>query len=223
MCVKREFTLKRLLQFGGVGALLQAVYFVAVVLFLAVIMPSQGFAADDTAYHDPASALSFALKTPTRAVSDLLDLILGASLVMITVALSEKFQAELSGRKQVMVMAAIIGATLAFASGMIGFITIPELAGMYAQGKVEANATYLTVTLITGALRLGAIFAYGWWVLLVSWIANTTKQFSKPLNYLGFLLGVCGIINFVIQPVAIITLVLGLVWSIWLGIELLRQ
>jgi hypothetical protein len=215
--------LKRLLHLGGIGSLLQAVYFVAVVLFLAVIMPSQGFRADDTAYHDPAAALSFALKSPIRAISELLDVVLGVSLVVTTIALYEKFQVKLSGRKQVMVTAAIVGATFSFASGLIGFITIPELAGMYAQGQVEANAAYLTVTLITGALRLGAIFAYGWWVLMVSWIAYTTQQFSKPLNYVGLLLGVLGIINFTVQPVAIVTLVLGVVWSIWLGIGLLRQ
>ena len=215
--------MKRLLQLGGIGALLQATYFLAVVLFLAVILPSQGFSANDTAYHDPATALSFALKSPTRAISELLDVILGVGLVMTTIALYEKFQEKLPGRKEVMVTAAIVGATFAFASGIMGFITIPELAGMYAQGKVEANATYLTVTLITGALRLGAIFAYGWWVFMVSWIGNTTKQFSKPMNYLGFVLGVLGIINFIIQPVAVVTVILGVVWSVWLGLVLLRQ
>ena len=215
--------MKRLLQLGGIGALLQAIYFLAVVLFLAVILPSQGFGADDTAYHDPATALSFALKSPTRAISELLDVILGIGLVMATIALYEKFQEKSSGRKEVMVTAAIVGATFSFAGGIIGFITIPELAGMYAQGQVEANAAYLTVTLITGALRLGTIFAYGWWVLMVSWIGYTTKQFSKSMNYMGFLLGTLGIINFIVQPVAVATVILGVVWSIWLGLVLLRQ
>lgn len=61
------------------------------------------------------------------------------------------------------------------------------------------------------------------WVLLLSLAALRTKGLPKGLNYLGMILSVAGILT--LLP-AVPTYIFGLgmiVWSIWLGVALLRK
>jgi len=64
------------------------------------------------------------------------------------------------------------------------------------------------------------------WVLLLSVAALRTGQLNRGLNTLGVVLGVAGMLTIVPALYDSLVMVFGpgmIVWSIWLGIVLLRQ
>jgi len=64
------------------------------------------------------------------------------------------------------------------------------------------------------------------WVLLLSVAALRTGQLNRALNTLGVVLGVAGMLTIVPALYDSLVMVFGpgmIVWSIWLGIVLLRQ
>jgi hypothetical protein len=67
-----------------------------------------------------------------------------------------------------------------------------------------------------------SIFAAGWWALLASW-AGLQGGLPKILSYLGLLFGAAAILSFAIPPLNPLSALLGIVWSAWLGISLLRE
>ncbi len=204
------------------GAFLIGLYFIALILFLGIILPGQGFSGDENAFHTPAIALPFALVNPLRAVYHLLDLVLAVGLVLTAVALAQRLQNARTAMVRVATCAALIGAALLLAGSMLGYIGVPELARLYAQGQPEAGAAYLTITIITGALQMGAIFAFGSWVLLVCMAAATGGGLPRRLAYLGILLGATAMLNFLAETMSVLTVLLSIVWSIWLGVALIR-
>jgi hypothetical protein len=65
----------------------------------------------------------------------------------------------------------------------------------------------------------------GTWVLLVSWAALRGKELSKALNYFGAFAGAVGLLSAIPFIGVAGTALFGLgkmVWSLWLGILMLR-
>jgi hypothetical protein len=65
--------------------------------------------------------------------------------------------------------------------------------------------------------------AWGWVLLLIGWAALRTKGLPRILSYFFVLRGVVMILEFAVQPLIIIALLLGIVFWPWLGIVLLRS
>ncbi len=70
-----------------------------------------------------------------------------------------------------------------------------------------------------GFLGLAAIFFNGIWYLLVSYTALQNQVFPRVLNYLGITLGIISLI----PVLGLISLLLNIIWSFWLGIILRKQ
>jgi len=207
---------------GSLGGGLQAIYLVAVVFFALSLLPQQGFAADEAAYHTPATALTFILNSPLRVISEALDLLMGLGLALFVGAFSEIFKPAERLRRYWLWSATSMSVGLFITSGVVNVVVLPQLAAMYQAGQSPSEAAYLTVTLITGAMRLAGIMTYGWSVLLISLLGLNISSLSKPLNYLGLVLGAAGIFNFIFQPLAIVVVMLGVIWAVWFSITLLR-
>jgi hypothetical protein len=63
------------------------------------------------------------------------------------------------------------------------------------------------------------------WVLLTSWAALRTRQLARPLNVMGLVIGVAGIVSSISPALTELGIAFGvgiIVWWIWLGIVLLR-
>jgi hypothetical protein len=85
------------------------------------------------------------------------------------------------------------------------------------------TAAYLAVRVVSNALNTGAIFAAGWAILLSGWAARKTRGLPSGLAYLLMLAGTLSVLAFLVSPLSLIAPLLYIVWSIWLGIVLLRK
>src|SRR5207249_5193 len=114
-------------------------------------------------------------------------------------------------------------AVLLFAVGTIGAIAIALATWSDGAGPSPAVSLYVTLNAIINGLELAAVFANGIWNVLVSVAAINRGLLPRRLCYLGVPLGVASLVTFVLPPVAVLVLLFGLVWAIWLGVFLLRE
>jgi hypothetical protein len=101
-----------------------------------------------------------------------------------------------------------------------------NVVDLYDIDPAQAGTVWLTIDSLMGGLAGANEVIGGIWVLLVSWAALRTGEFSRVLNYLGVVVGVAGIISIVpaVSELFIYIFALGqIVWFIWLGIVLLRS
>jgi hypothetical protein len=80
-------------------------------------------------------------------------------------------------------------------------------------------------SVVNGLGSAGGEILGGIWFLLVSWAALRAGEFSKALNYLGVLIGVVALIS-AVPGLSLVAALFGLgkiVWSLWLGIVMLRK
>jgi hypothetical protein len=215
----RKCMMKNLQKIGGIAALVQGILFIVFPLFLFVILPSQGLQATTgpNFLADPAIVLTAASTTALVSIFGLLDVPIAVSLILIVLALHERLQADSPMMMRIAAGAGLVGTVLFLAVGMVRFTSISQLAALYSHDQAGVAAAYLAADTIVEGLNNAAVFAFGWWVLLASWAGLQTGGLPKLLCSLGLLLGVSGIITFVLP----VPPVLGIVWFPWLGAVLL--
>jgi hypothetical protein len=207
---------------GGIGALMQALYFVWILAFVFVVLPAQGFTTPEELI-DPLKGLTSWATSPALYLLSLADLIFAAGLALTALALYARLRSEGANGVQIGTVAGLVAVPLFLATSMTAIIGIPQIIKMYPQDPNSASAAYAVVNALNTALGFAAVFAYGWWLEFMNWNALRAGILPKPLALMGLVLGVACILFFAIQLLAPITLVLGLVWSLWLGIALLRN
>jgi hypothetical protein len=206
---------------GGVGAVLQAAFFVLLFVYVFVVLPSQGLAGP-TALTDPAKALPFAANSPILSLVNLIFVPLVIGIILVVLALYERLQGGSPGVVRIATAAGLVGTALFLARAMIGFVAPSPLAQLYAHNPAGAGAAYIALSSVIGGLGDAATFAVGSFQLLVSWAALQRGGLPKPLSYLGLLAGAVGILAFTIPQGGLIGAAIALVWSLWLGVVLLR-
>lgn len=113
---------------------------------------------------------------------------------------------------------------LVIASGMIANIGLNSVIEMAVEEPENAMLIWSSVNIVTEGLGGGNEIVGGIWVLLLSIIALKGKLFSKPLSFLGLLVGVAGILT--VYPLDIFTEIFGIsqiIWFIWLGVFMIRN
>lgn len=111
---------------------------------------------------------------------------------------------------------------------------IATIFGLLAIGLLLANATLSifavsqaasrsktiaggdTLNAVIGMLGMGTIMANGLWYVLANWSAYSYKMLPRCLCWLGLAIGTTSLVPFL----ALVVLVLGIVWAIWLAIVL---
>jgi hypothetical protein len=196
---------------GGVAALLGALLAVAnLVVIFGLIGPS--------VLGDRARLVDIAINQPTPLLAlDLIKLLSAAAALVLVVALPRRLRAA-PDLMRLATACGIISIALLLANGVISYTVVAQAASFYGGDP----AIYLAVNAIINALGFAAIFANGGWYLLVSWAALAAGELPKALALLGLVLGVISLIVFVLQPLALAVLLIGLIWSTWLGVVLLR-
>jgi hypothetical protein len=207
---------------GGMGALLQALYFVWILAFVFAVLPAQGFTTPET-LTDPVKGLTSWANSPALYWFSFADLIFAAGLALTAFALYAQLRSKEVNGMQLGTVAGVVAVPLFLATGMTAIVGIPQIIKMYAHDLNGASAAYAAVNALNSGLGFAAVFAYGWWLGFVNWNALRTGALPKPLAITGLVLGAACILFFAIQLLAPITLVLGLVWSSWLGVVLLRS
>jgi len=208
---------------GGVAALIQSALFLITLFFVFALLPGQGLAGPE-AFNDPALALASAVRSPMLALFNWLDVAFAVAAVVVVLALHERLQANSPALVRLATTAGLTAAILLLLLGMIGFSAVSELARVSVQNSEGAQTAFIAVNAVINSLRPANTFAYGWWVLMISWVAlQTGGTLPKPLSYLGFLFGAMGIATFAVPLLGFLGIIVGLVWFGWLGIALLKE
>lgn len=209
---------------AGVGALLQGIFFVIVIVLIFTVLPQFGLQGPND-FADPAKVLPFVASQPLVAFWLFPgDILLATFLILTVVGLHERLLNNSPTLIRLATAAGLIATSLILANGTIG-ASVMQLARNYPQNQDTASTAFLTLSLVSSngvGLVSGGIFAYGWWAVLVSWVALRTGTFSKVLNYVGILFGAAGIGAIFIPPLGFLGPIIGIVWCIWLGVALLR-
>jgi hypothetical protein len=207
---------------GSLGALSMTVYFFAILMFVLVILPGQGLGTE-AALNDPSQVLPVWSNSSVLFWFNVVDLPFALGLALVVLALYERVQDSTSNLARLARLAGIVAIPLFLATGMTAILGTPPLARIYEQNAASAGAAFLAVNALHSGLGLAAVFAFGWWLVLGNWSVLQSHALPKPLGYVGILFGVSSILFFLFPVLAPVTLILGLVWSPWTGIVLLRS
>jgi hypothetical protein len=209
---------------AGIGAILQGMFFAVVILLIFAVLPGFGFRGPGD-FANPTKVLPFVASQPLVAFWLFPgDIVFAVFLILLVMGLHDRLQNSSLATMRLATAAGLIATTLILANGTIGN-SVAQLARSSSQNQPVAETAFLTLSLVSSngvGLVSGGIFAYGWWTVLVSWVALRAGLFPKALNYLGMLFGIAGIGAIFIPPLGFLGPVIGIVWCVWLGVVLLR-
>lgn len=210
--------MKTFQKFGGFAALYAGIaYIVGMVGFLLVVGWPE----------DPVQQVNVLVKN--QIAQHILYLIvyqiLAVVLIVLTLALYERFKANSPAMMQIATAIGIIWATLIIASGMIFNIGMETVVNLYGKDPAQATTVWLVIASVCDGIGGGNEIVGGLWMLLISWVALKAGGFPKALNVLGIVVGVAGILSALpgLGDVGLIFGLVQIVWFIWLGIVLLRS
>jgi len=150
--------------------------------------------------------------------------ILSAGAAFVTVlAIHQRFHRSTFQHIKIATIAGGTSALLLLIAGTAGAIAITLANPNSGRGQSAGMSPYLTLNAIINSFGLAAVFVNGLWYLLVSLAAIRMGLLPRTLCCLGVLLAVTSLAAFVLPPIALLVLLLGLVWAIWLGVFLLRE
>lgn len=206
---------------GGLAALLHAAaYVVGMILGLTLIFPLLDAAPDQY--------LRFVAEN--QALVYVWNLISywgsAITLVIMVLALYDRLKANAPALAQTAAAFGLIWAGLIIASGNLMLHDVGVLAELYSQNPAQAVAAWTALEPVEVGIVSGNELVGSLWVLLLSLAALRTGQLSRALNWLGLILGVAGILTLVPALYDSLIMVFGpgmIVWSVWVGIVLLRR
>jgi Domain of unknown function (DUF4386) len=206
---------------GGIAALIEAfAYIVGFIASATVLNPG------NVSSWSAVEKLAFVLdKKALFQLSNIcIYVIFGIALVVLALSLHERLQAKANGMMKVATALGLIWAGLVIASGMIGNIGLDAVARIYAQNPEQAALAWRVISAVQDGLGGGVEIVGGVWLVLISLAALHAQQFSKPLNWLGVLVGMAGVLT-AAPPLADMAIIFGLgqiIWFAWLAVLLLR-
>lgn len=208
-------------KWGGAAALYEALaYIIGFVGFIAVVNVG-GIA-------DPLTKVNAIVEN--QGLLTVLMLIVyvvwGASLVVLSLALHERLDGHKSALARTATAFGLIWSVLVIASGMIYNVGMETVGSLYATNPEQAAFVWLAIESVFNGLGGGVEVVGGIWVILLSISALRSGNFSRTFNYLGFVVGVAGVVSVVPALSEISASIFGLtqiVWFAWLGIAMLRQ
>ena len=207
---------------GGVAALIQAaVYLVAMVLFLGILIPA-GYGTST----DPVQNVAFLAdnQTAVYAVNVLVYVASSVLVAVLALALYNLLKASSPVLTQTATIFGFIWAGVLIATAMIASIGLSTIVDLYGQDPAQAASLWMTIQVVQDGLGGGTEIVGGIWVLLASLAALRAEMLPRILNYLGVVVGAAGILS-VIPVLGGLVDLFGLgaiVWFAWLGVVMLR-
>ncbi len=206
---------------GGIAALYEAVAYVVGMLFFIFIVDYSGVV-------DPIQKVALLVDNLAGMyiITLIIYVIFGGFLVVLTLALHERLQANTPVMMQTATAFGLIWAGVVIASGMIFNIGTGVVVDLYSTDPTQAATVWLAIDAVFNGLGGGIEILGGLWVLLVSWAALRAGGLPRALNYLGLVVGGAGILTIVPalgEPGGIMFGLGQIVWFVWLGMVMLRR
>lgn len=215
--------MKTLQKVGGISALVCAgTYILAMALLTTVLTPM----ADESLPFDQFIAFFLPNQTLIFVWHFSMYLVNGAFLALLTLTLYQHLKTDAPALALVSACFGLLWTGLVFADGFITLNAWEVVGQLASTDPVQAASLRLTVDTVTIGLDHSDRFLGCLWVLLTSWAALRTGQLSKPLNFLGLVLGIGGIVSSVAPALNELGYAFGvgiIGWWLWLGILLLQN
>ncbi len=172
---------------AGIGAILQGVFFAIVLILILAVLPRFGFQGPND-FANPAKVLPFVASQPFVAFWLFPgDILFAVFLILTVMGLHDRLQNNSPALMRLATAAGLVATTLILANSTIGN-SVVQLARS-SQNQAATETAFLTLSLVSSngvGLVSGGIFAYGWWAVLISWVALRVGTFPKALNYVTF-------------------------------------
>jgi succinate dehydrogenase/fumarate reductase cytochrome b subunit len=194
---------------GGIAAFINVAVAIATLAVATILI---GF----TAMSDPSKLAELAVHNPAPLIiQDGLKFVSAAISIVLILALANYLQRDTSTLLSIAsgfgffsVFCLVVNATLSLYA--ISHATVLEQEAGLMGGQLSH---------MIGILAMAVLFCDGLWYLLISWAALKSQKLPKRLCYLSLGIGAFSLV----PPLGIIVLLLGIVWSVWIGRVLLRE
>ncbi len=211
---------KKLQKIGGIFAILEALIYISAFIVYGGILVSPN--ANASAVEE----LNFLSDNYlTLSMLNLISLVLfGVLLAGLVQAIHQRLKNYSPNFSKLASSFGIIWVGLVIASGMIANIGLNSVIEIGTNEPEKAMLIWSSVSIISEGLGGGNEVVGGIWVLLLSIIALKGQLFSKPLIFLGIVVGTAGILT--IYPLEIFTEIFGIsqiIWFLWIGIFMIRK
>jgi hypothetical protein len=151
----------------------------------------------------------------------------GIVMIPLALALYERLKDGSPAMMQIATVIGLIWACIVIVSGQVSNLGMNAVVDLYGKDPAQAATVWMAIDSVANGLgSAGGEILGGTWVLLISWAALKGNGLSKALNYLGVLVGVAGLLSAVPALFGVLGIIFGLgkmVWSLWLGIVILRK
>ncbi|MBI5876131.1 MAG: hypothetical protein HZB53_00655 [Chloroflexi bacterium] len=204
---------------GGIASLLNALIAVAnLVIVFAVLGPALSYAPRDSI---AATAALVKLNPAPLIALEVLKLLSAACGLVIVLAIRERMTARTAPNVRWAMLAGFAGTALLSLAGLVGVFAIAQAgragaadAVVSAYEELSAQVTYI---------GLFALLANGVWLLLTASAAIKRGGLPLRLAHFTFLFGALNVLGFLLPPLAIVVLLIGLVWNVTFGLFVLRE
>lgn len=148
----------------------------------------------------------------------------GILLAVLVVSIHQKIKDNLPNFSILASVFGVIWVGLVIASGMIANIGLNSVIKIGIEEPQKAISIWTSTGIVSEGLGGGNEIVGAIWVLLLSIAALKYSFFSKPLNFLGLLVALAGILT--ILPFVVFKEIFGIsqiVWCVWIGIAMIRK
>jgi hypothetical protein len=201
---------------AGIASLLNALISIANVLVVLGILGTEMVS-------DPRLVAQYARNNPFPiVVLELLKIFSAVSALFVVFGIYRRLKESSSRSLPFATLAGIASVLLLLTAGSLGLIAIALANRTEGIAQSFGIPSYLKYSMLINKLGLAAVLANGIWYILISFIGTSTGLLPRRLAYVGAPLGTASLIAFILPLIALLVLILGLIWSIWLGLFLLR-
>lgn len=217
--IRKAVEILNLQKMGGIAALIHAIaYVVGIILFVNFVFPFLN--ADSGRYMTFVAGnqlLMHSLILITYWVSAI-------ALVVMALALYERLKPASPSLVQIATVFGLIWAGLIIGSGNLMLHDFGVITNLHEKNPAQAATVWLALEAVENGLVSGNELVGSLWVLLLSCAALRTGGLAKPLNWLGLILSATGVLTLIPASWGTIFFGLGMIiWSVWLGIIMLRS
>ncbi len=207
---------------GGYSAIIEALLYVIGFTYL-IFFLSPGM----EAANGDVEKLAFVLnnKVLFQIWNLLIYVLFGIILIPLTIVINSKFNKKHLLVSKVTPVLGFIWSGLVIASGMVANVGLESIEVIFSTDKSSAITAWKTIDAIQGGLGGGIEVVGGLWVFLISYFGIKERVLSKPLNYLGLIVGIAGIVS-VFPGLSDLGAIFGLtqiIWFAWIGFILLKE
>lgn len=208
---------------GGIAALIEAGTFIIGFWVYVTMLGPAGYT---STMIDTTRKVSFLVENKTfmHVWYLIIYVLFGIMLVVLTLSLDERLKENAPILARLSTAFGLIWAGLVIASGMVANIGTAAVVNLYGIDQAQAAALWLVLDFVVNGLGGGNEIVGALWIVLISKAASYKQSLPGPLNILGFIIGIAGILT-TLPMLEMLGAVFGLgliVWFIWIGVVLLR-